>query len=598
MTTPGRADRTDSVETKLRLLKTAYDAGRHDLAMSLAVSIKDSLEFERQLRVDGPPHIKAGSFVPVEKLPAALARWAHGWAYCQPVTLFETVDVPRTAEPVEVSVEFATDQLADPFVDLAREVRVARWDTAARQLREIPSQLLTQTRVGRVVRCQLLFFADIAAHESAQLLIFYGNPHAELPEYASDLQVVGAGYGLDIGNRHYLARLSRQTGQLERLTYRREHGLELYAGGKGHGEPPDIDWGHDYVDQGHFQKLRMRNWSHCPNYEVIRGPLAVQVRRWGFPHSPVHPLFTPSRMHMDIGYTFYAGLPYFVKQGRMEMVQDFPIAAMRDDEWVFSGYSFTDMVWIDGSGRLHDGPVPPEQNDSLWGVGFYNRVSRDAFIALRLEHAAEGFDKLPHGGAPTLHYAGHGQLWSRYPADQAQMKAGAWVEQKNAYLLSPYPEQDAATQIQATRHRLLNPPEIRDELPSWPASAAAGAPPLARYGETPETAGLKPAIWKVLREVQDEQLYATDANIVDLGYVYDVRERDGTVRVVVTMPHRGRPVYQFLEWQGGGRVQEGIREQVLRIDGVRDVVVDFTWDPPWSQARLSEQGRRALGLLV
>ncbi|MBX9790335.1 MAG: hypothetical protein K2Y37_15565 [Pirellulales bacterium] len=594
MTNPARADRTDSVETKLRLLKTAYDAGRLDLAMSLAESIKDSLALERQLHTTGTPHSQAASFVPVEKLPAPIATWARGWSYCKPITLFETVDVRRAAEPVELSLEFAVDQLVDP----ARELRVARWDAVTRQLREIPSQVLSQTRSGRVLRCQVLFFAEIAAHEAAHYLVLYGNPHAELPEYGSDLETRGDGYALDIGNRHYLARLSRQTGQLERLTYRREHGLELYAGGKGHGEPPDIDWGHDYVDEGHFQKLRMRNWAHCPNYEVTRGPLAVQVRRWGFPHSPVHPLYTPSRMHMDIAYTFYAGSPYFIKDGLMEMVQDFPIAAMRDDEWVFSGYSFTDTLWIDASGRLHEGTVPPEQNDSLWGVGFYNRVSRDAFIALRLDHAAEGFDKLPHGGAPTLHYAGHGQLWSRYPADQAQMRAGNWVRQKNAYLLSPYPEQDAAVRIQEIRHRLLNPPEVRDERPNVPANADVSTPPLARHGETAETAGLKPAIWRALGEVRDEQLYTAEASIVDLGYVYDVRERDGVARVVVTMPHRGRPVFQFLESQGGGRVEKGIRERLFEIAGVRDVVVDFTWHPAWTQARLSDRGRRALGLDV
>jgi metal-sulfur cluster biosynthetic enzyme len=587
------ADHTDSVETKLRLLKTAYESGRFDLAMSLAASIKDTLQFEQQVRGNGDePQLKAATSVPVEKLPAALTQWARGWSYCNPVSLYETVGFARAAEPVELGVEFTVSQVDDPH----REVRVACWDESQKQLREIRSQVDAIQRVGDRFRGRLVFLADIAAHESAHYLVFYGNPNAELPDYASGLRVSGEGYGLAIQNEHYLARLSRQTGQLERLTSARQHGLELYAGGKGHGEPPDIDWGHDYVDAGHFQKLRMRNWAECPNFEVTRGPLAVQVRRWGFPHSPVHPLFTPSRMHMDITYTFYAGQPYFVKQGRMDMVQDFPIEAMRDDEWVFSGYSFTDMVWIDSGGRLHEGEVPPEQTDSLWGVGFFNRVSRDAFIALRLEHAASGFDKLPHGGAPTLNYAGHGQLWSRYPAERTGMKAGAAVWQKNAYLISPYPEQDAAAQIEQTRHRLLNPPEVREQLPAWPQGANAAGPALARRGETAETAALKPAIWQALREVRDEQLYHAEANIVDLGYVYDVRERDGVVRVVVTMPHRGRPVYQFLVTQGGGRVEEGIRERVLRIAGVRDVVVDFTWEPAWSQARLSERGRRAMGL--
>ena len=36
-------------------------------------------------------------------------------------------------------------------------------------------------------------------------------------------------------------------GQLERLTIKRDHGLELFAGGEGHGEPPGIYWAHDYA---------------------------------------------------------------------------------------------------------------------------------------------------------------------------------------------------------------------------------------------------------------------------------------------------------------------------------------------------------------
>ena len=35
---------------------------------------------------------------------------------------------------------------------------------------------------------------------------------------------------------------------------------------------------------------------------------------------------------------------------------------------------------------------------------------------------------------------------------------------------------------------------------------------------------------------------------------------------------------------------------VVVVVRVREVVVDFTWDPPWSEARLSEAGRRAMGL--
>jgi hypothetical protein len=72
--------------------------------------------------------------------------------------------------------------------------------------------------------------------------------------------------------------------------------------------------------------------------------------------------------------------------------------------------------------------------------------------------------------------------------------------------------------------------------------------------------------------------------------------KDSIAHVLVTMPHGGRPVHEFLVTQGGGRVTEGIREQLMRLPGVQSVVVDCTWNPPWSVARLTPAGRRAVGL--
>ena len=96
--------------------------------------------------------------------------------------------------------------------------------------------------------------------------------------------------------------------------------------------------------------------------------------------------------------------------------------------------------------------------------------------------------------------------------------------------------------------------------------------------------------------IEEKMLYGVDANVVDLGYVYDLRHRAGVAHVTVTMPHRGRPVHEFLVTQGGGRVNEGIQEQLMRVPGVRSVVVSLVWNPPWSIARVTKAGRRALGL--
>jgi metal-sulfur cluster biosynthetic enzyme len=505
--------------------------------------------------------------------------------------LFETVGIERRGEPVEIALAVPS-KLA---TDLAREIRVARWDKPTNTLIEVACQVDDETALVGERRCRLIFPADVASHQQTTYLIFCGNPWAERTDYATDLEVRGEGYGLDIENHHYVARMSRQVGQLERLTSKRQHGLELYAGGKGHGEPAGIDWAHDYVDVDHFQKLRMRNWPSCPNYEVTKGPLCARIRRWGFPYSPLHPVFTPSRVHMDQTYRFYAGLPYFFKESRFDVVKDVDIEAMRDDEWVFSGYSFTDTLWFDAQGKLHQGDVPPSDAEKLWGVGFFNRTSHDAFLALWLEHAAEGHT-IAHGGVPTLHYDGHGQLWSRYPAQHAHLKAGTTIRQRNAYFYGGYEGTDAAAHMEQLRHQLLHPLEVHLAQPPRVMNAAKTARQLARPGETQQTAALKPAIWKALAEVKDEQFYKIDANIVDLGYVYDVREQGGVVSVLVTMPHRGRPEFNFLVSAGGGRVEPGIRERVLKIPGVRDVVVRLTWNPAWTVHRLTEKGRAALGL--
>ncbi len=585
-------DRTDSVAEKLRLFQAAYAAGDLDVAMSLADSMKETLRFERHTKeAPSPVDVAADNAIAVSDLPRAWASWARGWSHCHVIDLYETVGIARVGEPVDLTVAFGASQITDT----SREVRVARLDSRDGTLHEIRSQTYGDRRVAGEHHCQVVWLADVPAHEQATYLVFHGNPLAERPDYPSDLRIEGEGYGLDIENHFFVARLSKQMGQLDRVIYKRQHGLELYAGGKGHGEPPNIDWAHDYVDEEHFQKLRMRNWPRCENFDIVRGPLCARVRRWGFPHSPVHPLFTPSRIHMDQTYIFYAAAPYFLKQGRIDAVKDVSIAAMRDDEWVFSGYSFNEKLWFDRQGKLHEGDVPAEHVQDLWGVGFYHRDSRDAFVALWLEHTAENFDGLQHGGPPTLDYAGHGQLWSRYPAETAQLKAGASLHQKNAYVVLPFSEETQGADIQQLRHQLLHPLERRlGQLPQMPMARATGR--LARDGETAATAQLKPAIWEALREVRDEQLYHVDANVVDMGYVCDVRHRDGIVSILVTMPHRGRPVHNFLVTAGGGRVEKGIYERVLAIPGVRDVVVDLTWNPEWDVSRLTNAGRREMGL--
>ncbi len=75
-------------------------------------------------------------------------------------------------------------------------------------------------------------------------------------------------------------------------------------------------------------------------------------------------------------------------------------------------------------------------------------------------------------------------------------------------------------------------------------------------------------------------------NLVDLGVIYGISEIDGRVEVDLTFTAMGCPASDF--------ILEDIRERLLSEPGVREVHVNVVWDPPWTAARMTQNGRDAL----
>ena len=90
-------------------------------------------------------------------------------------------------------------------------------------------------------------------------------------------------------------------------------------------------------------------------------------------------------------------------------------------------------------------------------------------------------------------------------------------------------------------------------------------------------------LWAALSEVQDPEM---PVNLVDLGVIYGIDERDGVVQVDLTFTAMGCPASDF--------ILEDVRERLLREEGVREVRVKVVWDPPWTSARMTQAGRDAL----
>lgn len=88
---------------------------------------------------------------------------------------------------------------------------------------------------------------------------------------------------------------------------------------------------------------------------------------------------------------------------------------------------------------------------------------------------------------------------------------------------------------------------------------------------------------EALREVEDPEM---PVNIVDLGMIYGLREQGGTVTVDLTFTAMGCPASDL--------IVEDIRARLLQEDGVHEVEINVVWDPPWTAARMTQEGRDAL----
>jgi len=99
------------------------------------------------------------------------------------------------------------------------------------------------------------------------------------------------------------------------------------------------------------------------------------------------------------------------------------------------------------------------------------------------------------------------------------------------------------------------------------------------------------AIWDQLRKVFDPEI---PVNIVDLGLVYSMdvgRQDDGGYKVDVAMtltaPGCGM----------GPAIAEDAKGKILLVPGVSAADVRITWEPPWNQSMISEEGKMKLGLI-
>ncbi|MDW8107050.1 MAG: metal-sulfur cluster assembly factor [Armatimonadota bacterium] len=95
---------------------------------------------------------------------------------------------------------------------------------------------------------------------------------------------------------------------------------------------------------------------------------------------------------------------------------------------------------------------------------------------------------------------------------------------------------------------------------------------------------LRDQVWEILHDVYDPEI---PLNIADLGLIYDLKVSDeGEVYILMTLTSPGCPV--------GDMLADEIRYRAMSLPGIKDVQVEFTFDPLWTPERISEEGKQML----
>jgi len=126
------------------------------------------------------------------------AEQFEDWQYMESVYVGESVGVDRVLEPIDYYMTFIDGRC----LNASKEIRVTTMDDT-----EVPSQVYNITTYGSgyAKSCNIVFLADCTANSWATYHVYYGNPSATMPTYATDLSAEATDINITVWNTHYRA---------------------------------------------------------------------------------------------------------------------------------------------------------------------------------------------------------------------------------------------------------------------------------------------------------------------------------------------------------------------------------------------------------
>jgi hypothetical protein len=362
--------------------------------------------YEIQVLLENAKAKKTATLVQKVSSPALKGYWNLDWKNYLALIVAEENGIERLNYPVQATIGIFANYLKS-----GDEIRVVKAERAGNDVAyiEIPSQAYDQVtwadqkilsveekddKTGKpIIRyhpttsLSVAFLANLKPKEKATYLVFYNNPAAPKPAYASDLKVVGAGSGQPIGktieNSFYKVTLNKKSGVIYEITEKTsktllEHKLE--TNGSIHWNPclysPPHTWTHT------------SDWENPPYVEVI-GPVFYSIRITA-------PLPFYPQVLCSVTYHFYANVPYILIQTTIDVNENMFVQALRNGEIVFNKKVFRNVGYKTMDGRveaidlnrtrMHPDHVITLRPDTPW-VTFYNQDKGVAFANLYLDLA-------------------------------------------------------------------------------------------------------------------------------------------------------------------------------------------------------------------
>ncbi len=91
-----------------------------------------------------------------------------------------------------------------------------------------------------------------------------------------------------------------------------------------------------------------------------------------------------------------------------------------------------------------------------------------------------------------------------------------------------------------------------------------------------------------LDEIPDPEL---GISVWQLGLIYDIvlDEAKGLVTIIMTLTSMGCPLFD--------QIAHPMEAKIKELEGVKNVKVDLTFEPPWNPEKMSDEAKMQLGML-